>query len=777
MTNTVTGLKAIVGKKFHSDEIQSEMPKVAYKMIDVAGNVGIPVHYRGEETVLTPERIFAMFLKSLQGIAERNQGAPVTDVVLAVPAYFTDVERRAVLDAAKVVGLNVLRLMNDCTAAALSYGIYKTDLPADKPTNVAFVDCGASDTTVSIVEFVKGKLKVLSAACERHLGGEDFTRVIAEHFNEIWKEKHGIDAHTNKKAWFRLMVAAEKTKKVLSSNPQAPIAIECFMNDIDVKGMLERDEFLGMCAPLMAKLETVIRDAFAGCGISKEEIATVETVGGSSRVPAVQKAISEFFGRECSKTLNFDECIAKGCALQAAMLSPAFKVREFEVKDVTLYPIALSWSPTAAGAQTDAMEVEGEADAAPKAGASSSVVFQKFNAVPNSKMLTFSRKGTFTLSAAYDDSVSLPGGFSPSLNEFTISDIPQRLDAEGKPEASRIKVKLKLDLNGVLSLESAVVLEEEVVIEEAPPAEPAPAPAPEAPAGGEAPAEGAEAADAEAAPEPEPAPAPAPAEEKKRSKKVKRIPVTVSEAKSVGMSAQELMEAQEEEGKMAIEDKRIKEKADAMNQLEETIYSMRDKLSTSLSAFSTEDEKSPLMALLTSLEDWLYEDGMDVEKSVYDAKYAEIMDKCGPIEARAREADLRPDAIGELRKALARFSEFVGSSDEAYAHIEADDKAKVAAEVEAATAWLSEAEAKLAASPATADAPIKSAEITAKASALEGVCNPIMRKPKPAPKVEAAPPSPAPAEAEPAPAAEGDDAAAEPAAAPPPPAGADMDVD
>merc|ERR1719424_562550 len=533
-------------------------------MIDVAGNVGIPVHYRGEETVLTPERIFAIFLKSLQGIAERNQGAPVTDV-----------ERRAVLDAAKVVGLNVLRLMNDCTAAALSYGIYKTDLPADKPTNVAFVDCGASDTTVSIVEFVKGKLKVLSAACERHLGGEDLTRVIAEHFNEIWKEKHGIDAHTNKKAWFRLMVAAEKTKKVLSSNPQAPIAIECFMNDIDVKGMLERDEFLGMCAPLMAKLETVIRDAFAGCGISKEEVATVEIVGGSARVPAVQKAISEFFGRECSKTLNFDECIAKGCALQAAMLSPAFKVREFEVKDVTLYPIALSWSPTAAGAQTDAMEVEGEADAAPKAGASSSVVFQKFNAVPNSKMLTFSRKGTFTLSAAYDDSVSLPGGFSPSLNEFTISDIPQRLDAEGKPEASRIKVKLKLDLNGVLSLESAVVLEEEVVIEEAPPAEPAPPPAPEAPAGGEAPAEGAEAA-----------PAPAPAEEKKRSKKVKRvkrIPVTVSEAKSVGMSAQELMEAQEEEGKMAIEDKRIKEKADAMNQLEETIYSMRDKLSTSLS--------------------------------------------------------------------------------------------------------------------------------------------------------------------------------------------------
>merc|ERR1719502_2512845 len=151
------------------------------------------------------------------------------------------------LDAAKIVGLNCLRLMNDTTAAALSYGIYKTDMPADKPTNVVFVDMGAIDTTCSVVSFVKGKLTVLSTACDRHLGGRDFDELLANHFAAEWKEKHKIDAHTNKKAWFRLMTAAEKTKKVLSSNPKAPISIESFMEDIDVKGMMEREDYLAMC--------------------------------------------------------------------------------------------------------------------------------------------------------------------------------------------------------------------------------------------------------------------------------------------------------------------------------------------------------------------------------------------------------------------------------------------------------------------------------------------------------------------------------------------------
>ena len=166
LKNTVTGMKAIIGKKFHSESIQKEADLVAYTMVDQAGKVAIPVQYNDEQVMISPERAMAMFMKCLQKIAEMDQGMPVTDVVVAVPSYFTDAERHAMLDAAKVAGLNCLRLMNDSTAAALSYGIYKTDMPADKETHVAFVDCGAMDTTVSIVSFVKGKLTVRATACD-----------------------------------------------------------------------------------------------------------------------------------------------------------------------------------------------------------------------------------------------------------------------------------------------------------------------------------------------------------------------------------------------------------------------------------------------------------------------------------------------------------------------------------------------------------------------------------------------------------------------------------
>ena len=178
---------------------------------------------------------------------------------------------------------------------------------------------------------------------------------------------------------------------------------------------MERDQFAELCVPLFAKLSKVIEKAFEGCGLPMEEIATVEVLGGSVRIPAVQEMLAKYFGKEVSKTLNFDECVAKGCALQCAMLSPAFKVRDFSVNDVTLYPIALSWSSSKDGAAAEAMEVEGEDK---PASGSSTVVFGKFNSVPNTKMLTFYRKDTFSLTASYDSTAQLPNGFPSKLAEF-----------------------------------------------------------------------------------------------------------------------------------------------------------------------------------------------------------------------------------------------------------------------------------------------------------------------------------------------------------------------
>merc|ERR1719171_1831771 len=187
---------------------------------------------------------------------------------------------------------------------------------------------------------------------------------------------------------------------------------------------------LSVAEPLLVKLDVIMAEALAASGLTTEDIGSVEIFGGSCRIPAVQDRITTFFGKPVSKTLNFDECVAKGCALQCAMLSPAFKVRDFSVNDVTLYPIALSWSSSGAGAE--AMEVEGDSEDKPTTG-SNTVVFSKFNSVPNTKMLTFYRKDTFTLTAAYDGSVQLPNGFPMKLTEYTVSDIPKGVpDADGK---------------------------------------------------------------------------------------------------------------------------------------------------------------------------------------------------------------------------------------------------------------------------------------------------------------------------------------------------------
>jgi len=755
LKNTVTGVKAVLGKKFHSEDVQKEIDLVGYKMVDVAGKVGIPVQYNEEEVMLTPERAMSMVFKCMQKIAELDQGTAVTDVVVAVPTYFTDAERHAMLDAASIAGLNCLRLMNDITAAALSYGIYKTDMPADKPVYVAFVDMGAMDTSVSIVSFVKGKLTVLSTACDRTLGGRDFDMILAEHFAAEWKEKHKIDAKTNKKAMYRLVTACEKTKKILSANPQAPINIECFMDDIDVKGMMERDEMLTVGAPLLARLDGILDEAFKASGLTMEDINSVEVLGGSVRIPAVHDRVAAFFKKEtCSKTLNFDECVAKGCALQCAMLSPAFKVRDFSVTDVTMYPIALSWSSTG-GAEK--MEVEGDAEDATPSG-NSTVVFSKFNAVPCTKMLTFYRKETFSLTAAYDSSVTLPNGFPTKLAEFTVSDIPPRAaNEDGKVEPAKIKVKLRLDLHGLLTLESAVAIEEQEVIEEVKP-EPAPAAAEPPPLEGDAaapPAEGEAAAAGEAPKEGEAAAeaAPAPEPEKKKTKKVKRVALGVG-TKGGGITSQELMEAQEAEGNMAHMDKLIAETSEAMNALESNIYSLRSAISDRLSAYLVDADKEAFGAKLTAMEDWLYDEGFDADKATYEAKLKELTTAFAGGEGRALEADKRPDAIAMLERAIEVYTKFATSSEEEYAHIAADEKQKVATEAAAAQAWLSESRATLDALAKTADPPIKAADISAKATALSSVCEPIKNTPKPLPPK----PEPAPAAEEPA-AAEAEGAA------------------
>lgn len=330
--NTISQIKRLIGRPFSDPELQRDLKALPFVVIE--GPDGFPLiqaRYLGEVRTFTPTQVLGMVFSDLKIIAEKNLNAAVVDCCIGIPIYFTDLQRRAVLDAATIAGLHPLRLIHETTATALAYGIYKTDLPENEPLNIAFVDVGHSSLQVCIVAFKKGQLKILSHSFDRNLGGRDFDEVLFQHFAAKFKEEYKIDVFQNAKACLRLRAACEKLKKVLSANPEAPLNIECLMDEKDVRGFIKRDEFEQISIPILERVKKPLEKALQEAGLTTENIHTVEVVGSSSRVPAIIKILTEFFGKDPRRTMNASECVAKGCALQCAILSPTFKVREFQV--------------------------------------------------------------------------------------------------------------------------------------------------------------------------------------------------------------------------------------------------------------------------------------------------------------------------------------------------------------------------------------------------------------------------------------------------------------
>ena len=401
----------------------------------------------GEKQQFTATQLVSMFLSKVKATASAELKVPVSDIVISVPAWFTDVQRRAIMDASEIAGLKLLRLINDTTATALGYGIPRTDLPTaeEKPKRVAFIDIGHSDYTCSIVEFKKGELAVKATAYDRHFGGRDFDKALVQHFAREWKEKYKIDINSNPKALVRVTAAAEKMKKMLSANAQAPIAIESLMNDVDVNGLMKREELEELLQPLLDRATVPLEQALAEAKMKVEDIDLIEMVGGCTRVPSLKERISKFFGKGLSFTLNQDEAVARGCAFSCAILSPVFRVRDFSVHDIVNYPIEFNWEQSPDIPDED----------------TSLTVFNKGNVMPSTKILTFYRKQPFDLEAKYAKPEMLPGKMNPWIGKFSVKGVK----ASGDDDFMICKLKARLNLHGVLNVESGYYVED-VEIEE-----------------------------------------------------------------------------------------------------------------------------------------------------------------------------------------------------------------------------------------------------------------------------------------------------------------------
>jgi heat shock protein 4 len=620
--NTCRFPKLLLGKKLSDADMDDERFFQLCSLDNAKdGSVGYSVNYMNEERVFSATEITAMLLTKLKDTTLNFTGSAPKDAVIACPSYFTDIQRRALLDAAEIAGIKPLKIMNDTAATALGYGIYRSNEFDEKvPVNVAFVSVGHSHFSCSISSFTKHQLTVLAEVADRTIGGRNMERLLVEHFASGFQQKYGLNPLENPKYRYKIEEAVGKMKKILSANSEAAINIECLMEERDLNAVVQRSELEAMCAPMIPKMIAVIEETMKAAGLTVDAIAHVEIVGGCSRVPFIQAAVAQAFnGKELSKTLNADECVARGCALQAAILSPLFKVREFGVVDYTPHPISVSWISSGQAQMATEEHADGDVGMTESEGSKSVIVFARKSAMNVTKVLTFYRNGPFDITAEYADPDMLPVGTSPLLGKYHI-EVP----SGAGENHHKVKVRARLSAHGTFSIENAHLVEveeyDEVVKEKVPKKRD-------------------ESAMEETAEEFEEI------ETVHKRKREKKSEIRIIASNTNGMSHETLMAAIDTESVMVSIDREARDRDNARNDLESYIYDVREKLSGAWSEFVESDsERDALSYEITGAEDWLYDRFEDGSKVEFADKLVELQAKMTQVKSRFDQEEAKKQA-------------------------------------------------------------------------------------------------------------------------------------